>query len=419
MQTHFSLAQLADPDVAASEGILRTCVHCGFCTATCPTFALLGDERDSPRGRIYMIKEMLENDRPADVATVTHVDRCLSCLSCMTTCPSGVHYMHLVDHARVHIEKTYRRPLMDRLMRWTLGFMLAHRGRFRVALLASFYAKPLKPLLSRLPVVGQKLGAMLSLSPARIESPTPLSAAGTYPAEGQRRARVALLGGCASEVLMPGINAAAVRLLTRLGVEVVRPKGEGCCGSLPHHMGDSHAAHTLAAKDIEIWWKETKAGGGAGLDAIVVTASGCGTTIKDYGFMFRNDPKLADKAAAISALAKDITEVVTALGGLGAMATRETRPKVAYHAACSLQHGQKIRDLPMKLLAEAGFEVSGLPESHLCCGSAVASVTPDVVAAGNAGCLAQIRSGTATPVVHTVELLDWATGGPIPVALER
>jgi glycolate oxidase iron-sulfur subunit len=432
MQTHFSLAQLADPEIKVADQILRNCVHCGFCTATCPTFLLLGDERDSPRGRIYMIKDMLENGRAADEAVVTHVDRCLSCLSCMTTCPSGVHYMHLVDHARAHIEKTYRRPLTDRAIRSLLKAVLPHRGRFRAAVMAGRMAKPFAPMLRKIPGVGKRMAAMLSLAPSRLQAPSPESRPGTYPATGERRARVALLGGCAPEVLGPDVNAVTVRLLNRLGVEVVRPDGEVCCGSLVHHMGDSDTSHQQAAHNINIWWKEMTAGGGKGLDAIIVTASGCGTTIKDYGFMFRNDPALADKAAAVSSVAKDITEFLATLGDLGpARDFGARRPKVAYHAACSMQHGQKIKDLPMKLLESVGFEVTGVPEGHICCGSAgtynilqpelatqlrdrkvtaIESVAPDIIAAGNIGCITQIGSGTSTPIVHTVELIAWALG---------
>jgi glycolate oxidase iron-sulfur subunit len=439
MQTNFSLAQLADPDVASSEAILRACVHCGFCTATCPTFLLLGDERDSPRGRIYMIKDMLEADRPADVATVTHVDRCLSCLSCMTTCPSGVHYMHLVDHARAHIERTYKRPLADRALRSLIANVLPYRNRFRAALFASFYARPLIPLIRRLPRIGKRMAAMLALSPRRLPPRDVLSKSGTYAPAGPRRARVALLGGCAPEVLAPEVNAATVRLLNRLGVEVVRPANESCCGSLVHHMGDTETSHAQAAHNIDLWWKETSAGGGAGLDAILVTASGCGTTIKDYGFMFRDDAALKDRAEAISGLAKDITEFLVSLGAFAP--SRDfgvTPPKVAYHSPCSMQHGQTIRDQPMVLLREAAFEVTGIPEGHICCGSAgtynilqpdlarglrdrklaaIATVAPDIIATGNIGCVTQIRSGTTTPILHTVELLDWATGGPKPAAL--
>ncbi|MBT9289355.1 glycolate oxidase subunit GlcF [Prosthecodimorpha staleyi] len=436
MKTNFTPAQLADPGVAEAESILRKCVHCGFCTATCPTFALLGDELDSPRGRIYLIKEMLENDRPADAETVKHVDRCLSCLSCMTTCPSGVNYMHLVDHARAHIEKTWKRPLAERMLRGVLAAVLPTRTGFRAALLAAFYAKPFAGLLKFVPGIGPKLAAMLALAPSRMAGRSAAEAPGVHGAAGERRARVALLTGCAQPVLKPGINEATIRLLTRLGVEVVVPKGEGCCGALVHHMGQEERSHAQAARNVEAWWRETREGGGAGLDAIVITASGCGTTVKDYGFMFRNDPVWKDKAAAVSALARDVSELLV---GLDLPARAPNGIVVAYHSACSMQHGQKIRTEPKSLLQAAGFTVRDVPEGHLCCGSAgtynilqpeiatrlrdrkvanIEKTAPDLIATGNIGCMTQIAGGTAIPIVHTVELLDWVHGGPMPEALE-
>ncbi|MBM3478270.1 MAG: glycolate oxidase subunit GlcF [Alphaproteobacteria bacterium] len=427
MLTNFTLAQLADPATAESEKILRSCVHCGFCTATCPTYALLGDELDSPRGRIYLIKNMLEGGGPADERTVRHVDRCLSCLSCMTTCPSSVNYMHLVDHARAHVEKTYRRPLADRLLRRALGAILPRPALFRVALAAARLARPLAPLLPA------RLRAMLELAPARLEGPSPVDRPQVFPAEGGTRMRVALLSGCAQRVLEPRINEATIRLLTRLGCEVAIAPGAGCCGALTHHLGQEAAAHAAAARNIRAW---TALWGGRGPDAVVVNASGCGTTVKDYGFMFRGDRDLAAAAARISTLARDVTEVVAQLG-LGAAAAPE-KLAVTYHSACSLQHGQKITTLPKELLARAGFAVKDVPEGHLCCGSAgtynllqpeiagqlkarklanIARTAPDAIAAGNIGCMAQLASGTGTPVLHTVELLDWATGGPRPEGL--
>ena len=428
MQTHFSLAQLADSDVAESEKILRSCVHCGFCTATCPTYVLLGDELDSPRGRIYLIKNMLEGGRPADERTVRHVDRCLSCLSCMTTCPSGVHYMHLVDHARAHIEATYERPAMDRALRRLLGAVLPRPGLFRLALVGAKLAKPVARFLPR------RVRAMLDLAPSALPSPSPVDRPQIFPAAGGvARLRVALLQGCAQQVLDPRINEATVRLLTRLGCEVAIAPGSGCCGALTHHLGQVERAHAAARRNIEAWlalWS------GRGPDAIVVNASGCGTTVKDYGFMFRDDRNWAAPAARVAGLARDVSEVVDRLG-LGAAQAPEALT-VAYHSACSLQHGQKITTLPKTLLARAGFAVKDVPEAHLCCGSAgtynllqpelaaqlkarkvanIARTRPDVIAAGNIGCMTQIASGTATPVVHSVELLDWATGGPRPAAL--
>jgi glycolate oxidase iron-sulfur subunit len=428
MQTTFSLAQLADPDVAQSEKILRTCVHCGFCTATCPTYVLLGDELDSPRGRIYLIKDMLEHaDRPVADAHVRHVDRCLSCLSCMTTCPSGVHYMHLVDHARAWIEDRYARPLLDRLLRRLLGWLLPRPQWFRLALLA---AQPVRGLARILP---GRLGAMLALAPARVPPATAAERAQVFAAVGPRRGRVALLAGCAQQVLAPAINAATIRLLTRHGVEVVIAPGSGCCGSLNHHLGQHAAARALAQADIAAWTREIE---GGGLDAIVINASGCGTTVKDYGYMFRDDPAWAARAARVSALAKDVTEHVAALGL--APPAIQTGQRVAYHSACSMQHGQNVRQQPKDLLAAAGFAVADIPEGHLCCGSAgtynllqpalarglrdrklaaIALVGPEIVATGNIGCIIQLAAAATVPVVHTVELLDWAHGGPVPKAL--
>ncbi len=427
MQTSFSLAQLADADVAESEKILRSCVHCGFCTATCPTYVLLVDELDSPRGRIYLIKNMLESGAAADAQTVKHVDRCLSCLSCMTTCPSSVHYMHLVDHARAHIETTFERPLFDRIVRQLLALILPRPALFRAALVGGILVKPFARFLPA------RLAAMLALAPASLPTPSPMDRPQIFPARGQRRMRVALLTGCAQQVLSPGINEATIRLLTRHGCEVAVAAGAGCCGALTHHLGKSNAAHEAARKNITAWlglWD------GAGPDAIVINASGCGTTIKDYGFMLRDDPNWAASAARVAEGAKDISEIITSLGLAPAQAPEKLT--VAYHSACSLQHGQKITTLPKSLLMAAGFTVKDVPEAHLCCGSAgtynllqpeiagelrarklanIARVLPDVIAAGNIGCMTQLASGTRIPVVHTVELLDWATGGPKPGAI--
>ena len=426
MQTTFTEAQLADPDTARSNQILRACVHCGFCTATCPTYQVLGDELDSPRGRIYLIKDMLENERVPDARTVTHIDRCLSCLACMTTCPSGVHYMHLVDHARAYIAENYRRPWHDRALRWTLARILPHPMRFRVALLGAKVARPFRRLLP-----DARLRAMLDMAPARVPPVSRNDDPQVFPARGKRRMRVALMTGCAQRALNTDINDATIRLLTRLGAEVVVARGQGCCGALTHHMGQTGDSHRAAAANIRAWMAEMA---GEGLDAVVINTSGCGTTVKDYGHMFRTDP-LAEDAARISALAMDVSEVLTRLE------IPEGAPKglrVGYHAACSLQHGQRIKDAPKALLKRAGFEVAEPADPHLCCGSAgtynllqpeisgqlkarklktLAAIRPDVIAAGNIGCMMQIGTGAGAPVVHTVELLDWATGGPVPPAL--
>lgn len=432
MQTAFRDDQLADPDIAESNKILRSCVHCGFCTATCPTYVLLGDELDSPRGRIYLIKDMLENDRPATAEVVKHIDRCLSCLACMTTCPSGVNYMHLVDHARAHIERTYRRPFPERVLRAILAKVMPNPRLFRMSLWAALLAKPLAPLFSALGL--KPVAAMLRLAPGKIPS-YHLDGPRTFPSVGACRARVALLSGCVAPVLSPAINDAAIRVLARNGIEVVHAEGEGCCGSLVHHMGRKEAALAQARANIDAWTREIE---GRGLDAILITASGCGTTVKDYGYVFRTDRRYAAKAAKVSALARDISEYAA---GLNLTLQPRAEPLVvAYHGACSLQHGQKIVREPKELLRKAGFVVKDVAEGHLCCGSAgvynilqsdlartlrdrkilnIERTAPDVIAAGNIGCIVQIASGTEIAVVHPIELIDWATGGPLPPAMAR
>ncbi len=426
MQTTFTPEQLKNPAIERSNEILRACVHCGFCTATCPTYQVLGDELDSPRGRIYLIKDMLENDRPADAKTVKHIDRCLSCLACMTTCPSGVHYMHLVDHARDHIEKTYKRPFSDRALRWLLANILPYPTRFRLALLGAKLGRPFRFLMP-----DARLKAMLDMAPKTIPPVSRNDDPQSFAPQGARKKRVALMTGCAQKALNTDINDATIRLLTRLGCEVVVAEGAGCCGALTHHMGKTDESHASAAKNIRAWSAEMD---GAGLDAIVINTSGCGTTIKDYGHMFRNDP-LAAQAAAVSDKAMDISELLMQLDLPEGGAPDLT---VAYHAACSLQHGQQIKTYPKDLLKRAGFTVVEPADSHLCCGSAgtynlmqpeisaqlkerkirtLEAKSPDIIAAGNIGCMMQIGSGSDVPIVHTVELLDWVTGGPKPPAL--
>ncbi len=432
MQTSFSLAQLADSDVAEADKILRACVHCGFCTATCPTYLLLGDEDDSPRGRIYLVKDMLEKGEPARREVVKHIDRCLSCLGCMTTCPSGVHYMHLIDHARVHVEKTYRRPFMDRLVRSALLRVMTDRRQFRIALGAARLAKPLAFFLHLVRL--KPLAAMLRLAPWRLPRRT-LAKPGVLPAVRRRRGRVVLQSGCVAPVLAPAINDAAARVLTRHGFDVVQVHDEGCCGALAHHMGRKEEAHAAACRNIDAWMREVE---GDGIDAILTTASGCGTTMKDYGFMLRNEPAYAQRAAKIASLCRDISEFLSEVIDLEYV----SRPsvKVAYHGACSLTHGQRVVEAPKTILSQAGFMLIDIPEGHLCCGSAgtynmlqselanrlrdrkianIDKVMPELIAAGNIGCITQIAAGTSIPVVHPIELIDWATGGSAPKALER
>jgi glycolate oxidase iron-sulfur subunit len=425
MQTHFTHEQLADPQIADSNSVLRKCVHCGFCTATCPTYVLLGDELDSPRGRIYLIKNMLEKGEAATAETVKHVDRCLSCLSCMTTCPSGVNYMHLVDHARVHIEQTYKRPFLERSLRNVLAFVMPRPKVFRLALIAAKIVNPFKSLFE---LFGAKrLAAMLDVVPKQLPAPMRFGSPGTYPATSEKKGRIALLMGCVQSVIDPSINAASIRLLTRLGFDVVVTR-EACCGSLTHHMGKEADALSRAKRSIDQWTDEN-------VDAVIVTTSGCGTTIKDYGHILRLDSEYAEKAKVISDKAKDITEFLFALG----LPAGKMDFRIAYHAACSIQHGQQIKIQPLSLLRKAGFDVRDVPEGHLCCGSAgtynimqpdiarklrdrkvvnIESTGPQAIATGNIGCITQIGAGTDIPILHTVELLNWAYGGERPEKLK-
>lgn len=438
MQTTFTEDQLKDPGTNRANEILRSCVHCGFCTATCPTYQVLGDELDSPRGRIYLIKDMLENERVPDAKTVKHIDRCLSCLACMTTCPSGVHYMHLVDHARDYIEQKYKRPFSDRALRWVLARILPYPMRFRVALLGAKIGRPFARLMP-----DARLRAMLEMAPKHIPPVSRNDDPQTFSPQTPKRMRVALMTGCAQKALNTDINDATIRLLTRLGAEVVVAEGAGCCGALTHHMGKTSESHATAAKNIRAWAREMDT---KGLDAIVINTSGCGTTVKDYGHMFRTDPLAAD-AARVAGIARDVSEVLMELTS-GDWAYDEARPEreqpeegmvVAYHAACSLQHGQQIKTHPKTLLKKAGFTIVEPADPHLCCGSAgtynlmqpeisaqlkerkvktLEAKNPDVIAAGNIGCMMQIGSAAKAPIVHSVELLDWAWGGPKPPALE-
>jgi glycolate oxidase iron-sulfur subunit len=427
MQTHFSEKQLLEPRNQIANQVLRSCVHCGFCTATCPTYVLLGDELDSPRGRIYLIKEMLEKGEAATAETVTHVDRCLSCLSCMTTCPSGVNYMHLVDEARAHIEETYQRPFGDRVLRNVLAYVMPRPSLFRLALIGARIVSPLSGVLRSFGLA--RAAALLDLTPKRVATPERFGAPGIYPPIGAKRGRVALLLGCVQSVIDPGINVATISLLTRLGYEVVVAGEEVCCGSLTHHMGKEEDALARARRSVDQWIA-------ADVDAVVITASGCGTTIKDYGHMLRLDHQYADKSSAISAKAKDITEFLSEADIIG----RAKGIRVAYHSACSMQHGQKLKTQPQALLRKAGFDVVDVPEGHLCCGSAgtynilqpeisdrllsrkianIEKTAPQIIATGNIGCMTQIGRAIDVPVVHTIELLNWACGGDRPAKLDN
>ncbi len=429
MQTNFTSEQLKEKSIQRANDILRSCVHCGMCTATCPTYQILGDELDSPRGRIYLIKDMLENERVPDDRTVKHIDRCLSCLACMTTCPSGVHYMHLIDSAREYVEQKYKRKFDDKAIRWLLAKILPYPFRFRLALFGAKLAKPFAFVFPK------KLRTMINFAPKRLAKSSPNDRAQIFKAKGVRKMRVALMTGCAQKVLNTDINDATIRLLTRLGCEVVIAKGSGCCGALTHHLGKTNESHKSAAKNINAWIKEMD---NEGLDAIIINASGCGTTVKDYGFMFIDDKYMAEKAKRVANITKDISEIIMELGLEEQKENKNLT--IAYHGACSLQHGQKITSEPKILLKKAGFNIVEPKEAHLCCGSAgtynlmqpeiseqlksrkvdnIEQLKPDIIATGNIGCMMQIGSGTNIPVVHMVELLDWALGGVKPPTLSR
>jgi len=431
MQTNFTPEQLQDPRLAEAESILRRCVHCGLCTAVCSTYVVLGDERDSPRGRIYLMKDMFEKGRDASPEVQHHVDRCLSCLSCMTTCPSGVDYMHLVDLARAHMEETGSRTYKERMIRELLARTVPYPNRFRLALKAAPLGRAFTGVMKRFGF--KELAAMLELAPETLPPAPRYDGPGTAATDAERRARVIMMAGCAQQVLRPDINDATIRLLARRGVDVVVAPGAGCCGALVHHMGREEAALAQARNNVAAWEKEAERGK---IDAIIINASGCGTTVKDYGHMLRHDPEFAERAARISELTLDISEFLSRYD-LGPP-KRYSSLRVAYHSACSMQHGQRITDEPKELLRGAGYTVVDVPEGHICCGSAgvynilqpeiagqlrdrkvenIRKAKPDLVATGNIGCITQLAAGMDTPIAHTVELLDWAYGGPIPRGL--
>ncbi len=430
MQTSFDNNQLKDKENKSSESIIRKCVHCGMCNATCPTYEILGDELDGPRGRIYLIKDMLENNKPANEKISKHIDRCLSCYACMTTCPSGVNYMHLIDHGRNHVEQTYKRPFLDRLMRNFLSITLPNPKIFKLIILAVKIVKPFKFLLPKF------LKNSLNLMPDNIQT-TSIKSKKVYPSKQKKTiARVALLIGCVQRVISPEINESTIRLLTRHGVEVVVLPKIDCCGSLNHHLGKKKLAHSSFEKNINLWHEEYLTNG---LDAIISNTSGCGTTLKDYGFIFRDDKNFKKKAKKISDLSKDISEYLSENLKLEFKNNTE-KYNVAYHSACSMQHGQKVHDQPINLIKKSGNKVLNIPEGHICCGSAgtynilqqkiaktllekkvknIEKISPDFISTGNIGCITQIANGTNIPIVHTVELIDWFTGGPKPIKLKN
>jgi glycolate oxidase iron-sulfur subunit len=430
VKTSIPEAALANPDIALANDIIRDCVHCGVCLSHCPTYQVRHDENDSPRGRIILMRHMYEQGGSPDAATVEHLDRCLTCLACEAICPSGVKYSKLIGYGRQYVEQTYRRPLLRRVIRRALTLLIQNPRRFRRGLLVGKLARPLKWAFSG------TLRAMLNMTPrARLPGPSDLDRPQVFPAQGPRRARVSILTGCVQTVLDPRINEATIRLLQRLGVEVVVAQGAGCCGAPSEHMGLEGYALGFVKANINAWLNEADKPG-AGLDAIIVNTSGCGTSLKAYGHALRLDDAWKDKAARVSALAKDITEFLTERDLLPRQGPREVR--VTYHSACSMQHGQRIVHQPLELLRRVGFTVREVPDGFMCCGGAgvysllqpdlaeelkkrkvasIRSVEADIVATGNIGCMTQLSHDLGVPMVHTVELLHWATGGPEPEAL--
>ena len=429
MQTNFTKKQLQESSIIDANGIIRKCTHCGFCNATCPTYQVAGDELDGPRGRIYLIRDMLENNKPASEKITKHIDRCLSCYACMTTCPSGVNYMHLVDHARNHIEKTYVRPFFDRFIRILLSIILPSPKLFRIVGYLARIANPFKFLFPK------KIKNMLKYMPTSFPKSN-YENKEVYSAKGKTFAKVALLTGCVQRVISPQINDSTIDILNRHGVEVIAPKEITCCGSLNHHLGKEDLAHKSFVNNINFWFKCYEE---RNLDAILVTTSGCGTTLKDYGHIFRDDPDkdLRKKAKIISSLAKDVTEYLGKNIKLN-FVEKDKKFKIAYHSACSMQHGQKLHSQPINLLKKTGNEIVEIPDGHLCCGSAgtynllqgemasellvrkvsnIDKVKPDFISTGNIGCITQISSGTKIPILHTIEILNWYTGGEKPNAI--
>jgi len=400
MQTSLLPSLLETRAGKEADRILRACVHCGFCTATCPTYQLLGDERDGPRGRIYLIKQVLEGT-PATRLTQQHLDRCLTCRSCETTCPSGVHYSRLLDIGREIVEAQVGRPFSRGVQRYLLRKLLPHPARFRI---------PLR--------LGQWLSPVL---PARLRRKIPRpQKTGAVPPQRHAR-RMLLLDGCAQSVATPNTNAAARRLLDRLGISLVSARGQGCCGAVSQHLSAPEEARDFVRRNIDAWWPHIE----QGVEAILVTASGCAVQVKDYGHLMQDDAEYAEKAARVATMARDLAEVLSE-EDLSPLAF-DTSPRVAFHAPCTLQHGQKLNGVVERILRNAGFTLTAVPAAHLCCGSAgtysllqpglsqqllenklrhLQSQGPDVIATANVGCQLHLQSGTSVPVRHWIELLD-------------
>ena len=419
MQTQLSPEFQGTPDGLAAEAILRKCVHCGFCTATCPTYQLLGDELDSPRGRIYLIKQVLEGETPTRT-TQLHLDRCLTCLNCETTCPSGVQYGHLVDIGRKLVDERVARPAGDKVLRWALKEGLP------------------SPLFGSAMKLGQ---AARGLLPAALKNKVPVAQpAGAWPTRTHAR-KMLMLAGCVQPAMMPNINSATARVLDAAGIQAVVATKAGCCGAVKFHLNDQDGGKAQMRRNIDAWWPYVEGGAEGAKDvveALVMNASGCGSTVKEYAHHLQDDPAYAEKARRISALTRDLSELLPEITAalkaqrpdMAEKSASRSAPKLVFHPPCTLQHGQKLRGGVETHLRELGFDIQvALNEAHLCCGSAgtysvlqptlayqlrdrklghLQQSRPEVIVSANIGCITHLQSGTATPVKHWIEVLDAA-----------
>jgi glycolate oxidase iron-sulfur subunit len=414
METHLADFIRDTPEGREAEAILRRCVHCGFCTATCPTYQLLGDELDGPRGRIYLMKQVLEG-APVTDRTQLHLDRCLTCRACETTCPSGVEYGRLVDIGRVIVESRVRRGPLENLKRRGLRAVLPHPGRFQALLRLGMWARPLLP-----PKLKRKV-------------PNDVAPAGAWPQRMHSRTML-VLDGCVQPSLAPATNAATARVLDRLGITLLRMEQAGCCGAVSFHLNAHDEARDFMRRNIDAWWPAVE----AGTEAIVLTASGCGVMVKDYGHVLAHDPRYAEKARRISELTRDVSEVIAGeQEKLETLLPRDAAPvaarRVAFHAPCTLQHGLSVKGVVETILTRLGYEPVPVADSHICCGSAgtysllqpelsqrllenkitaLTAATPTGILTANIGCQAHLQTATELPVRHWIEALDEALSGP-------
>jgi glycolate oxidase iron-sulfur subunit len=401
METAILKTFLETPEGREAEAILRTCVHCGFCTATCPTFQLLGDELEGPRGRIYLIKQVLEGSQPTRL-TQQHLDHCLTCRSCETTCPSGVRYARLADIGREIVERKVRRPLAQRLMRYALRRIVPYPRRFGMLLKLGGMARPLLPK-----------SLQRQLPPSQLPTIRPTSL---------KSRRMLVLEGCVQQVATPNTNAAAARVLDRLGISLISDPAAGCCGAVSHHLSETDEARRAMRRNIDAWWPHIE----AGAEAIVISASGCGAMVKEYGELLKHDPAYAEKAATVASMARDVSEIVAA-EDLDTLALDGQGRHIAFHAPCTLQHGQKLPGMVEGILTRFNFRLTPVADSHLCCGSAgtysllqpalsqqlltqkLTSLTadgPELIATANIGCQLHLASEASVPVLHWIELLE-------------